>query len=99
MVVARDSQQALDYLCCRGIFEKRIKENPAVILLDLKLRYGPSRHIASRHQPGRSGSWHAASFAEHDARDLSRLSRAHSKFTFFEGHARTSSVLVAARLI
>jgi hypothetical protein len=69
VVVVRDSQQALDYLCCRGIFEKRIKENPAVILLDLKLRYGPSRHIASRHQPGRSGSWHAASFAEHDVRD------------------------------
>lgn len=37
VVVARDGQQALDYLWCRGDFKNRIKENPAVILLDLKL--------------------------------------------------------------
>jgi CheY-like chemotaxis protein len=37
VVVARDGQQALDYLYCHVDFENRIKENPAVILLDLKL--------------------------------------------------------------
>ena len=37
VVIARDGQQALDYLYCRGDFASRIKENPAVILLDLKL--------------------------------------------------------------
>jgi CheY-like chemotaxis protein len=37
VVIARDGQQALDYLYCRGDFESRIQENPAVILLDLKL--------------------------------------------------------------
>jgi CheY-like chemotaxis protein len=37
VVVARDGQEALDYLYCRGSFENRIRENPAVILLDLKL--------------------------------------------------------------
>jgi len=37
VVIARDGQQALDYLYYRGDFESRIKENPAVILLDLKL--------------------------------------------------------------
>jgi CheY-like chemotaxis protein len=37
VVVARDGQQALDYLYCRGDFQNRIAENPAVILLDLKL--------------------------------------------------------------
>jgi CheY-like chemotaxis protein len=37
VVVARDGQQALDYLYCRGDFESRIEGNPAVILLDLKL--------------------------------------------------------------
>jgi CheY-like chemotaxis protein len=37
VVVARDGQQALDYLYCRGDFENRIKENSAAILLDLKL--------------------------------------------------------------
>ena len=37
VVIARDGQQALDFLYCRGGFENRIKENPAVILLDLKL--------------------------------------------------------------
>jgi len=37
VVVARDGQQALDYLYCRGEFSNRSKENPAVMLLDLKL--------------------------------------------------------------
>jgi CheY-like chemotaxis protein len=37
VVVARDGQLALDYLYCRGEFSSRIRENPAVMLLDLKL--------------------------------------------------------------
>jgi CheY-like chemotaxis protein len=37
VVVARDGQQALDYLYCRGEFGTRSTENPAVMLLDLKL--------------------------------------------------------------
>lgn len=36
-VVTRDGQQALDYLYCRGQFHSRPGDNPAVILLDLKL--------------------------------------------------------------
>jgi CheY-like chemotaxis protein len=37
VVVARDGQEALDYLYCRGQFRDRSNENPAVMLLDLKL--------------------------------------------------------------
>jgi CheY-like chemotaxis protein len=37
VVVARDGQQALDYLYGRGEFTGRSPENPAVMLLDLKL--------------------------------------------------------------
>jgi len=37
VVVARDGAEALDYLYCRGSFETRSSENPAVMLLDLKL--------------------------------------------------------------
>jgi CheY-like chemotaxis protein len=37
VVVARDGQQALDYLRCQGEYKTRINENPAVLLLDLKL--------------------------------------------------------------
>jgi DNA-binding response OmpR family regulator len=37
VVVARDGEEALDYLHCRGNFETRSSENPAVLLLDLKL--------------------------------------------------------------
>jgi CheY-like chemotaxis protein len=37
VTVARDGQQALDYLYCRGEFSTRASENPAVLLLDLKL--------------------------------------------------------------
>jgi CheY-like chemotaxis protein len=37
VVVARDGQEALDFLNCRGRFLDRPHENPAVMLLDLKL--------------------------------------------------------------
>jgi len=37
VVVARDGTEALDYLHCREKFASRPQENPAVILLDLKL--------------------------------------------------------------
>jgi CheY-like chemotaxis protein len=37
VVVARDGEEALDYLYCRGSFHDRSHENPAVMLLDLKL--------------------------------------------------------------
>jgi CheY-like chemotaxis protein len=37
VVVARDGAEALDYLYCRGDFVDRPKDNPAVLLLDLKL--------------------------------------------------------------
>lgn len=37
VVVARDGEEALDYLYCRGNFQTRTGENPAVLLLDLKL--------------------------------------------------------------
>ena len=37
IVVARDGEEALDYLYRRGKFADRIGGNPAVVLLDLKL--------------------------------------------------------------
>jgi CheY-like chemotaxis protein len=37
VVVTRDGEEALDYLYCRGNFAARSGENPAVLLLDLKL--------------------------------------------------------------
>jgi DNA-binding response OmpR family regulator len=37
VVVVRDGEAALDYLYCRGSFSTRARENPAVLLLDLKL--------------------------------------------------------------
>src|SRR3979411_1006509 len=37
VVVTRDGQEALDYLYCRGRFNTRSTDNPAVLLLDLKL--------------------------------------------------------------
>jgi CheY-like chemotaxis protein len=37
VVVCRDGQEALDYLYSRGKFSDRANENPAVMLLDLKL--------------------------------------------------------------
>ena len=37
VITLRDGAEALDYLCCRGRWENRIKGNPAVMLLDIKL--------------------------------------------------------------
>jgi DNA-binding response OmpR family regulator len=37
VVVVGDGEEALDYLNCRGKFQARTSENPAVLLLDLKL--------------------------------------------------------------
>ena len=37
VVVVGDGEEALDYLNCRGAFSARSGDNPAVILLDLKL--------------------------------------------------------------
>ncbi|WP_027526651.1 response regulator [Bradyrhizobium sp. Ec3.3] len=37
VVITRDGKEALDYLHCREQFASRADENPAVILLDLKL--------------------------------------------------------------
>src|SRR5262245_28787716 len=37
VVIARDGEEALDYLYRRGNFKQRTEENPAVLLLDLKL--------------------------------------------------------------
>jgi CheY-like chemotaxis protein len=37
VIVARDGEEALDYLYCRGKFRERTSDNPAVLLLDLKL--------------------------------------------------------------
>jgi len=37
VVVTHDGEEALDYLYCRGKFQSRTPQNPAVILLDLKL--------------------------------------------------------------
>ena len=37
VVVTRDCEEALDYLYCRGNFTTRTSDNPAVLLLDLKL--------------------------------------------------------------
>lgn len=37
VVVATDGAEALDYLYCREEFRARTRENPAVMLLDLKL--------------------------------------------------------------
>jgi CheY-like chemotaxis protein len=37
VVVVNDGEEALDYLNCRGAFKTRTGDNPAVMLLDLKL--------------------------------------------------------------
>lgn len=37
VVVVHDGEEALDYLYTRGKFQTRVKQNPAVMLLDLKL--------------------------------------------------------------
>jgi CheY-like chemotaxis protein len=38
VVVTNDGEEALDYLYCRGKFAGRSNDNPAVMLLDLKLQ-------------------------------------------------------------
>ena len=37
VIVVRDGVEALDYLYCRGVFSDRPKEQPVIILLDLKM--------------------------------------------------------------
>ena len=37
VVVVRDGQEALDFLYCKGNYKDRIKENPCVVFLDLKM--------------------------------------------------------------
>lgn len=37
VVVVNDGEEALDYLYCRGKYANRIKGNPAVIFLDIKM--------------------------------------------------------------
>jgi CheY-like chemotaxis protein len=37
VVVCHDGAEVLDYLYCRGQFESRLKGNPAVVFLDLKM--------------------------------------------------------------
>ncbi len=37
IVLCRDGAEVLDYLFCRGQFKSRLKGNPAVIFLDLKM--------------------------------------------------------------
>jgi CheY-like chemotaxis protein len=37
VIVTRDGEEALDYLYCRGKHNSRSSDNPAVLLLDLKL--------------------------------------------------------------
>lgn len=37
VMVARDGEEALDYLYCRGKFESRANGNPIFVLLDLKM--------------------------------------------------------------
>jgi DNA-binding response OmpR family regulator len=37
VIVTRDGEEALDYLYCRGKYKSRSSDNPAVLLLDLKL--------------------------------------------------------------
>lgn len=37
VIVLRDGEEALDYLCCSGRWDLREKGNPAVVLLDLKI--------------------------------------------------------------
>jgi two-component system response regulator len=47
--VVRDGQEALEYIFCTGRYEKRdIKEQPHVILLDIKLPYVDGLEILKR---------------------------------------------------
>ena len=40
VVVARDGEEALDYLHCRGRFKERPNDNPAVLLLESETAQG-----------------------------------------------------------
>jgi DNA-binding NtrC family response regulator len=53
VVVARDGEEALDYLFARGKFQGRAGDNPAVILLDLKLPKVDGRRQAQIDSGGR----------------------------------------------
>ena len=63
VVVTRDGQEALDYLYCRGQYSASSSDNPAVLLLDLKLpasnqvRRSPEDDSCGRADviPGRKG--------------------------------------------
>ncbi len=37
VIILRDGEEALEYLCCKGRHEIREKGNPALVLLDIKL--------------------------------------------------------------
>lgn len=37
VIILRDGEEALEYLCCKGKHELRDKGNPALVLLDIKL--------------------------------------------------------------
>jgi CheY-like chemotaxis protein len=37
VIILRDGEEALEFLCCRGRHELREKGNPALVLLDIKL--------------------------------------------------------------
>lgn len=37
VIILRDGEEALEYLCCKGRHEMRDKGNPALVLLDIKL--------------------------------------------------------------
>ena len=56
VVVAGDGEEALDYLYCRGKFQARTSENPAVLLLDLKLPNGGRTRGAAADQGGREAA-------------------------------------------
>lgn len=48
VVVASDGEEALDYLYYRGKFQRRSGENPAVMLLDLKLPKSDGLEVLQR---------------------------------------------------
>jgi CheY-like chemotaxis protein len=53
VVIARDGQQALDYLYCRGKFSTRSTDNPVIMLLDLKLPKVGGLEVLRRSSPTR----------------------------------------------
>lgn len=48
VVVARDGQEALDYLLCEGEFADRPVGNPVVVMLDLKLPKIDGKEVLNR---------------------------------------------------